>query len=83
MSDIPDSFKKKIDINNKKQTKKENCIVNRKNPIGKIFKKPKKNQKKYLKNQKKTKTKKIHVVIENVNLVIYRMESFLVILRNP
>lgn len=30
MSNIPDSFKKKIDINNKKQTKKENCIVNRK-----------------------------------------------------
>lgn len=78
MSDIPDSFKKKIDINNKKQTKKENCIVNRKKTHkvflkkkGKIFKKPKKKQ------------KKIHVVIENVNLVIYRMESFLVILRNP
>lgn len=48
MSNIPDSFKKKIDINNKKQTKKENCIVNRKKPHkllkkkGKIFKKPKK-----------------------------------------
>lgn len=80
MSNIPDSFKKNIYINNKKQTKKENCIVNRKKTHkvfkkkkGKIFKKPKKNQKK----------KKIHVVIENVNLVIYRMESFLVILRNP
>lgn len=56
MSDIPDSFKKKIDINNKKQTKKENCIVNRKKPHkllkkrGKIFKKPKKtkNKKKYM-----------------------------------
>lgn len=51
MSNIPDSFKKKIDINNKKQTKKENCIVNRKNPHkllkkkGKIFKKPKKPKK--------------------------------------
>lgn len=51
MSNIPDSFKKKIDINNKKQTKKENCIVNRKThkvflkKKGKIFKKPKKNQK--------------------------------------
>lgn len=80
MSDIPDSFKKKIDINNKKQTKKENCIVNRK----KTHKVYKKKREKYLKNQKKTKNKKkIHVVIENVNLVIYRMESFLVILRNP
>lgn len=77
MSNIPDSFKKKIDINNKKQTKKENCIVNRKKP----HKLLKKKREKYLKNQKKT--KKIHVVIENVNLVIYRMESFLVILRNP
>lgn len=77
MSDIPDSFKKKIDINNKKQKKKENCIVNRKKP----HKLLKKKREKYLKNQKKT--KKIHVVIENVNLVIYRMESFLVILRNP
>lgn len=51
MSNIPDSFKKKIDINNKKQTKKENCIVNRKKTHklfkkkGKIFKKPKKNKK--------------------------------------
>lgn len=80
MSNIPDSFKKKIDINNKKQTKKENCIVNRK----KTHKVYKKKREKYLKNQKKTKNKKkIHVVIENVNLVIYRMESFLVILRNP
>lgn len=80
MSNIPDSFKKKIDINNKKQTKKENCIVNRKKPH-KVYKKK---REKYLKNQKKTKNKKkIHVVIENVNLVIYRMESFLVILRNP
>lgn len=78
MSNIPDSFKKKIDINNKKQTKKENCIVNRKKPH-KLLKKKK--REKYLKNQKKT--KKIHVVIENVNLIIYRMESFLVILRNP
>lgn len=77
MSNIPDSFKKKIDINNKKQTKKENCIVNRKK-THKLFKKK---REKYLKNQKKP--KKIHVVIENVNLVIYRMESFLVILRNP
>lgn len=77
MSNIPDSFKKKIDINNKKQTKKENCIVNRKKP----HKLLKKKREKYLKNQKKP--QKIHVVIENVNLVIYRMESFLVILRNP
>lgn len=81
MSNIPDSFKKKIDINNKKQTKKENCIVNRKK-THKLLKKKK--REKYLKNQKKNqKQKKIHVVIENVNLVIYRMESFLVILRNP
>lgn len=79
MSNIPDSFKKKIDINNKKQTKKENCIVNRKKP----HKLLKKRREKYIKKQKKTKTKKIHVVIENVNLVIYRMESFLVIFRNP
>lgn len=55
MSNIPDSFKKKIDINNKKQTKKENCIVNRK----KTHKVYKKKREKYLKNQKKKpKTKK-------------------------
>lgn len=53
MSNIPDSFKKKIDINNKKQTKKENCIVNRKKTHkllkkkkGKIYKKTKKNKNK-------------------------------------
>lgn len=51
MSDIPDSFKKKIDINNKKQTKKENCIVNRKNPH-KLLKKREKYLKK--KTQKNT-----------------------------
>lgn len=50
MSNIPDSFKKKIDINNKKQTKKENCIVNRKKP----HKLLKKKREKYLKNQKNT-----------------------------
>lgn len=51
MSDIPDSFLKKIDINKKKKTKKENCIVNRKNPH-KLLKKREKYLKK--KTQKNT-----------------------------